>query len=70
MKGPGGIGDLQAAKNKSRQFGDLPPKLRERILQSKDRGFPKGYDRVLTEYYKRLARKEAKKESDAKGSGK
>lgn len=54
-KGPGGIGTLQNAGDENKKFGDLPPKLREQILQARSRGFPKGYENVLKNYYKRLA---------------
>ena len=60
--GPGGIGDLQAAGQDGKQFGDLPPHLRERILQAKERGFPESYQDILSTYYRRLAEQDAKKE--------
>ncbi|HMS15729.1 MAG TPA: hypothetical protein PKA37_02740 [Planctomycetota bacterium] len=60
--GPGGIGDLQGAGQEGKQFGDLPPHLRERILQAKERGFPESYQEILSTYYRRLAEQDAKKE--------
>ena len=36
-------------------WGNLPPKLREQILQSKTDGFPPGYEALLQSYYRRLA---------------
>src|SRR5437763_10479512 len=42
-RGPGGIGDLRDPKSGSRNFGNLPAKQRDAILQSKTEGFPAGY---------------------------
>ncbi len=53
--GPGGVGDLRATDKHGKQFGDLPKKLRDRILQSRNEGFPAGYESILKSYYKRLA---------------
>lgn len=39
----------------SRLWGQLPPKERERILQSQNEGFPAGYESILSSYYRRLA---------------
>ena len=53
--GPGGINDLHDPKAGEKQWGNLPPKLREQILQSKTDGFPPGYEALLQSYYRRLA---------------
>jgi hypothetical protein len=53
--GPGGINDLHDPKAGEKQWGNLPPKLREQILQSKTDGFPQGYEALLQSYYRRLA---------------
>jgi hypothetical protein len=41
-----------------KQWGNLPPKQREQILQSKTDGFPPGYEAMLQSYYQRLAREQ------------
>ncbi|MEE9392487.1 MAG: hypothetical protein V3W41_08275 [Planctomycetota bacterium] len=51
------MGALQKKGSNTTQFGDLPPKLRDKILQARKRGFPKGYEKILESYYKRLANK-------------
>ena len=53
--GPGGIGDLHAPRPGGKQWGDLPPHQRDRILQSLENGFPAHYQRILERYYRRLA---------------
>lgn len=53
--GPGGMGDLINPKSGTRNFGNLPPKERQQILQSKTEGFPAGYESLLQSYYQRLA---------------
>lgn len=55
MGGPGGIGDLHAARKTGKQWGELPPHQRDRILQSLTEGFPVHYQKILERYYKRLA---------------
>lgn len=57
--GPGGVGTLQNPGQETKQFGELPEKLRERILQARERGFPPGYEKVLKSYYTRLAEQAA-----------
>ncbi len=57
--GPGGMGDLRDPSRPTKQWTDLPPKDREKILQSTTEGFPAGYEEVLEEYYRRLADTEA-----------
>lgn len=49
------MGTLQNAGDETKKFGDLPPKIREKILQARNRGFPPGYEKALRDYYKRLA---------------
>lgn len=63
MGGPGGIGDLHAARKTGKQWGELPPHQRDRIVQSLTEGFPAHYQKILERYYKRLA-EEAPAESD------
>jgi hypothetical protein len=54
-KGKGGMGELHAGRQKGKLWGELPPKERDRILQSRNQGFPANYDRILEGYYKRIA---------------
>lgn len=49
------FGDLHDPNRQGRQWGQLPPKQREQILQSKTEGFPAGYEALLQSYYQRLA---------------
>jgi len=53
--GPGGMGELRDPDRDPKQWADLPPKDREKILQSKTDGFPAGYEQVLEDYYRKLA---------------
>jgi hypothetical protein len=53
--GPGGIHELTDPKASDKQWGNLSPKQRDQILQSKTDGFPQGYETLLQSYYKRLA---------------
>lgn len=53
--GPGGSGDLHAARKEGKNWGELPAHERDRILQSMTEGFPPHYQRILERYYKRLA---------------
>ncbi|MCA9016139.1 MAG: hypothetical protein KDA77_12475, partial [Planctomycetaceae bacterium] len=55
-KGPGGEGKLRAPDKKGRNWADLTPKQREKILQSRTEGFPPGYEDILADYFRRLAR--------------
>lgn len=57
--GPGGQGELKAADKKGRNWADLTPKQREKILQSRTEGFPPGYEDILADYFRRLARNQA-----------
>jgi hypothetical protein len=53
--GPGGAGKMLAARQNGKDWGQLPDKERERILQSMSEGFPAHYQMILERYYKRLA---------------
>lgn len=64
--GPGGIGDLHAGKDNGKKWGELPPKERERIMQSMTEGFPAHYQTVLERYYRRLAEEKGNNEATAK----
>ncbi len=55
-KGPGGMGELRTPKKTGKGYDDLTPKEREKILQSKTEGFPPGFEEVLADYYRRLAK--------------
>jgi hypothetical protein len=65
MTGPGGIGTLHAEKREGKQWGELPPKERERILQSMNDGFPSHYQRILERYFARLADEKPLADTDA-----
>jgi hypothetical protein len=64
--GPGGIHELTDPKASEKAWGNLSPKEREQILQSKTDGFPPGYESLLQNYYKRLA---AEQVTDEKSAG-
>jgi len=57
--GPGGEGAMRSPGNSRRKWADLTPKQREKILQSRDQGFPSGYKDILQEYFLRLSQEEA-----------
>jgi len=63
--GPGGQGPMIDPKAGDKQWGSLPPKQREQILQSKTDGFPAGYEAMLQSYYQRLAREQMADEKPA-----
>ena len=63
--GPGGIGDLHAARKNGKQWGELPPHQRDKIVQSLTEGFPAHYQKILERYYKRLAEEKPAASSDA-----
>lgn len=63
--GPGGQGPMIDPKAGEKQWGNLPPKQREQILQSKTDGFPAGYEAMLQSYYQRLAREQMAEEKPA-----
>ena len=54
--GPGGRGEMRAPANDGRDWAELTPKEREKILQSRTDGFPSGFDAVLADYFRRVAR--------------
>jgi hypothetical protein len=54
-EGPGGMGTLHAERTAGKQWGELPAKERERILQSLNDGFPSHYQKILERYFARLA---------------
>jgi hypothetical protein len=54
-KGSPAFGDLHGVDPNARQWGQLPPKLRNEILQSTTDGFPAGYEALLQSYYQQLA---------------
>jgi hypothetical protein len=56
MRGPGGQNAMRAPQNDGRDWADLSPKERQKILQSKTDGFPAGYDEILADYFRRVAR--------------
>ena len=55
-KGPGGQGEMHAPDKKGRNWAGLTPRQREKILQSRTEGFPPGYEDILADYFRRLAR--------------
>ncbi len=67
-QGPGGIRDLHDPKAGEKKWGDLPPKQRDQILQSKTEGFPPGYEALLQSYYRRLAQEQVSGEAAAPAS--
>jgi hypothetical protein len=54
-KGNPAFGDLHGTDPNARQWGQLPPKLRNEILQSTTDGFPAGYEALLQSYFQQLA---------------
>ena len=56
MRGPGGQNAMRAPRDDGRDWADLSPKERQKILQSKTDGFPAGYDEILADYFRRVAR--------------
>ncbi len=53
--GTGGIGDLADPGASEKEWAQLSPRERDRILQSMSEGFPPEYRAVLERYYRRLA---------------
>jgi hypothetical protein len=66
MRGPGGQNEMRAARDDGRDWADLSPRERQRILQSKTDGFPAGYDDILADYFRRVARAQ---QEDVSSSG-
>lgn len=62
--GPGGMGDLHAARKNGKNWAELPPHQRDKIMQSMTEGFPAHYQKILERYYKRLAEEKAAPETD------
>jgi hypothetical protein len=56
MRGPGGQNEMRAPRDDGRDWADLSPKERQKILQSKTDGFPAGYDDILADYFRQVAR--------------
>jgi hypothetical protein len=61
-------GALHGVDPTSRQWSQLPPKLRNEILQSKTDGFPPGYEALLQSYYQQLAEEKSLDEKTASPS--
>ena len=57
--GPGGVGELRDPNRSKRDWAELPPREREKVVQSSTEGFPAGYEALLEEYYRRLASEES-----------
>lgn len=53
--GPGGMGELIRPKSGGRSWGELPPRQREKILQSRKEGFPPEYENIIESYFRNLA---------------
>jgi hypothetical protein len=49
------FGSLHGVDPNARLWSQLPPKLRDEILQSKTEGFPPGYEALLQSYYQQLS---------------
>jgi len=56
-------GELHAADEQGRRWGKLSPKDRDKILKSRDEGFPPGFEDVLADYYRRVSRGDAEGEA-------
>lgn len=63
--GEASIGALHDANEQGRAWGQLPPKQREQILQSRTEGFPPGYEALLQSYYQRLSQEKVNDEKAA-----
>ncbi len=62
--GPGGMGDLRDPDRDPKRWADLPPKDREKVLQSRTDGFPTGYEQLLEDYYRKLAEADSAADAD------
>ena len=60
-RGQGNIGDLTNPGDGGKDWGQLTPRERDRILQSMTEGFPPEYRTVLERYYRRLAEEKTAK---------
>ena len=56
--GPGGSGEMIDPKSGEKQWGQLPPRQREMIMQSATEGFPPGYESILQSSFRRLAQEQ------------
>jgi hypothetical protein len=57
--GSSGPGDVDPKKlGPPGEWGNLPPKEREEVLQQLGEGFPSHYRSVIEEYFRKLARDE------------
>jgi len=68
-QGPGGMGDLHAARKTGKQWAELPPHQRDKITQSMTEGFPAHYQKILERYYKRLAEEKSAPDAGGEESG-
>jgi thioredoxin-related protein len=66
--GEGKVGDLRDPEATRRKWAQLTPKEREKILQSKNEGFPAEFDDVLADYFRRIARESEAGNSDGNES--
>lgn len=64
-QGPGGQGEMIDVDRDNRKWTDLPPREREKVLQSTSEGFPAGYEAVLGDYFRRLAEEQPADEAPA-----
>jgi hypothetical protein len=56
------IGSLHGVDPNARLWSQLPPKLRDEILQSKTEGFPPGYEALLQSYFQQLSEEKSSDE--------
>ena len=56
MSGSGESGPQDPSGRGAAKLESLPPRMRERVTQAANQGFPPEYGRVLEEFYRRLAR--------------
>jgi hypothetical protein len=66
--GPGGQGEMHDGKGGDNQWGQLPDKERDQILQAGNEGFPPGYEKVLAGYYQRLSQEKVADEAGDDGA--
>lgn len=57
-KGKSKDGEMRAVRKEGDKWAELPAKEREKILQSQGEGFPAGYEDVLADYFRKLAKTE------------
>jgi hypothetical protein len=51
----GAFGDVDPTAASISRSRDLPPEMRQELLQGHDEGYPPGYENLLKNYYKKLA---------------